>query len=174
MTPDLFHVWLGERWEGGRRDAAGPTGGLPFVFFYCINSALLAAKLSSVYMRLAAVQGLTTLVTVLCAAPFGLDATCLSLAIRPWVLLPYFLWLVRRLCHLPLYDCMRLPLRSLGGSIVMAGSFLLCLFCARLGFTTLRPHFARHPWSLALWCLFVLVLAWSVEGASRRLHCVEA
>jgi O-antigen/teichoic acid export membrane protein len=126
VTPDLFHVWLGERWEG----ATVPTqllllGGLPFVFFYCIDSALLAAKLSSVYMRLAAVQGLTTLVTVLCAAPFGLDATCLSLAIRPWVLLPYFLWLVRRLCHLPLYDCTRLPLRSLGGSIVMAGFLTL-------------------------------------------------
>jgi O-antigen/teichoic acid export membrane protein len=166
VTPDLFHVWLGERWQGATvATQLILLSGLPFVFFYCIDSALLAAKLSSVYMRLSAVQALTTLATVLCATPFGLNAVCLSLAIRSWVLLPCFLWLVRRVCHLPLYDCMRLPLRSLGGSIVMAG-FLILPFS--------RPAWRHQTFDLMLLVilgalLYGVFLYWFSRGQLKAL-----
>lgn len=126
VAPDLFRVWLGERWLGGIvATQLILLSGLPFALFYCIDGALLAANLSSVFMRLATIQTLTIMATVLCAAPFGLNVTCLSLAIRSWVLLPYFLWLVGRSCRLPVYDFLRLPLRSLTGAVVMAALLTL-------------------------------------------------
>jgi O-antigen/teichoic acid export membrane protein len=126
LVPDLFRVWLGERWMAG----IIPTqlillSGVPFVFFYCIDAALLAANLSAVFKQMATVQTLTIVATVLCAAPFGLDLTCLSLAIRSWLLFPFFLWLVCRSCCLPLYGFLRLPIRSLLGAVVMAGLLTL-------------------------------------------------
>jgi O-antigen/teichoic acid export membrane protein len=126
LVPDLFRAWLGDRWL----DAVVPTqlillGGLPQVFFYCIDAALLATNLSSVFRRLSTIQTLTIVVTVLCAAPFGLDVTCLALAIRPWVLLPFFLARVRRSCQLPIYDFLRLPLRALLGAAAMAALLTL-------------------------------------------------
>ena len=142
LVPDLFRLWLGERWLAG----IIPTqlillGGLPFVFFYCIDAALLAANMSLVFKRLAAVQTLTMIATVLCAAPFGLELTCLALAIRSWLLLPFFLLLMRRSCHLSVYDFLRLPIRSLMGAVVMASILILPL---------LRPLWLRREYDFVL------------------------
>lgn len=126
VAPDLFRAWLGERWLPGLVPAQLILlSGLPFVFFYCIDAALLAANLSSVYKRISTVQTLTIVATVLCAAPFGLKLTCLALAIRPWLLLPFFLRLIRRSCQLPIYDALRLPLRALVGAASMAALLTL-------------------------------------------------
>ena len=129
LVPDLFRVWLGERWlEGIVPTQLILLSGVPFVFFYCIDAALLAANLSSVFKKMATVQTLTIVATVLCAAPFGLDLTCLCLAIRSWLLLPFFLWLVCRSCRLPVYDFLGLPIRSLLGAVVMAALLTLPFF----------------------------------------------
>ncbi len=61
------------------------------------------------------------LVTVLCAAPFGLNVTCVALAIRPWLVLPLFLPVLRRRCHVPISLLLGLPLRSLLGAVIMTG-----------------------------------------------------
>jgi PST family polysaccharide transporter len=121
LAPDLFRVWLDPRWLAG----AIPTqlvilSGLPLVFFYCNDAALLAGNLSTVLKRMANLQTLTLTATVLCAAPFGLDLVCLSLAIRQWVLLPIFLRLFGRACHMPSYSALRPSLRSLIGAFLMA------------------------------------------------------
>jgi PST family polysaccharide transporter len=121
LTPDLFRMWLDQRWMAG----VIPTqlillSGLPVVLFYCIDSALLAAKLSSVFKRMATLQALAITTTVLCVAPFGLDLVCLSLAVRAWVLLPIFLLLFGRSCHMSVYNPLRPPLRALIGAIIMA------------------------------------------------------
>jgi PST family polysaccharide transporter len=120
IMPDLIGVWLDPRWLPGTVAAQFVVlGGLPLVVFYCLDAALLAAKLSSVFRTMATVQAVTVLVTVLCVAPFGLDATCLALAVRPWLLLPPFLWVFRQRCHLAAIQVLRPALPSLLGAVIM-------------------------------------------------------
>jgi PST family polysaccharide transporter len=121
LSPDLFRIWLNEQWQPG----VIPTqfillSGLPLVLYYCIDSALLAAKQSTVFKWVAMFQTLTTLTTVLCVVPFGLDLTCLSLAVRAWVLLPIFLLWFHRSCNVSIYLALGPALRSLVGAVIMA------------------------------------------------------
>jgi len=126
IMPDLFRVWLDQRWQAGTVAAQLiMLSGLPLVFYYCIDAALLAAKLSSLFRTMATVQTVTVLVTMLGVAPFGLNATCLALAVRPWILLPLFLVVFYRQCHLPVLKVLRPPLSSLLGAIIMAGTVSL-------------------------------------------------
>ncbi|MEI9988368.1 MAG: hypothetical protein WDN69_37880 [Aliidongia sp.] len=102
MMPDLLRVWLDQRWLAGTVAAQlVMLSGLPLVFSYCLDAVFLAAKLSSVFRTTATIQAISVLVTVLCAAPFGLNVTCVALAIRPWLVLPLFLPVLRRRCHVP-------------------------------------------------------------------------
>jgi PST family polysaccharide transporter len=152
LVPDLFRAWLGERWLPGIVPAQLILlGGLPSVFFYCIDAALLAANLSSVYKRTSTVQTLTIVATVLGAAPFGLEATCLALAIRPWLLLPFFLRLIRRSCQVPIYDFLRLPLRALLGAAIMA---------ALLTLPFLRPAWMQQRFDF----VFLVILGMALYG----------
>jgi O-antigen/teichoic acid export membrane protein len=144
LTPELFQVWLDQRWQAG----VIPTQlmlllGLPLVLFTCIDSALLAANLSTVFRRMASIQAWTSIATVLIVAPFGLNAICLSLAVRQWVCIPVFLLMFRRPCHMPDYDFLRAPLRSLIGATIMAGF--------------LNLHFLRPSWLPLGPALIVLV-----------------
>jgi O-antigen/teichoic acid export membrane protein len=122
LTPDLFRIWLDHRWM----DGVLPTelmllSGLPLVFFYCIDAALLAAKLSSVFKWLAGLQAVTITATVLCMAPLGLDLICLGWVVRSLVLLPIFLLLFRRSCGVPVLSSLRPAFRSLVGAVGMGG-----------------------------------------------------
>jgi O-antigen/teichoic acid export membrane protein len=128
LTPDLFRIWLDQRWSAG----VVPTqlmllSGLPLVVFYCIDSALLGAKLSSVFKWISSLQALTTLITVMCVVSLGLDMICLSLAVRSAIVLPIFLWLFGRACNVSVSTALRPTLRSLTGAIVMAGILSLPL-----------------------------------------------
>jgi O-antigen/teichoic acid export membrane protein len=139
LTPDLFQLWLNEHWIAG----VGPMqfmllSGIPLVLFYCIDQAFFAANQSRLYVRTSVAQTLTIAVTVLCAAPFGLDLTTLALVIRPWILLPIFLALLRHSTHLPVFRILLSPLNSLIGAILMAG---LVSFLLKLPFLPL-PHAA--------------------------------
>jgi O-antigen/teichoic acid export membrane protein len=130
LAPELFGAMLGPRWEAG----IVPTqilllSGLPLVAFYSIDAALLASNLSSIFRKIAHWQGLTIMATVLCAAPFGLDITCLALAIRSWIALPVLLIIFRRTCQVPVYRVLVLPaLRSLIGAVCMAAFVSLPFF----------------------------------------------
>jgi PST family polysaccharide transporter len=121
LVPELFRLWLDQRWQAG----IVPTqlivlSGVPLVLFYSIDAALLAAGQSDMFRRMANLQGVSVAVTVLCTAPFGLDITCLALAVRPWVLLPVLLAMFGRACRIPAYRVMLPPLRSLVGAVLMA------------------------------------------------------
>jgi len=120
LVPDLFHIWLDQRWT----DGVIPTqaillGGIPLALFYCIDSAFFAANLSRIFAWTATVQTISISLTVFCVAPWGLDLTCLALAVRPWLLLPIFLVLLRRSCKLPLWGMLSSPIRSLIGATMM-------------------------------------------------------
>jgi O-antigen/teichoic acid export membrane protein len=120
MIPDLFHIWLDQRWlDGAVAAQLVIISGLPLVFTYCLDSAFLAAKQSSFFKIMATAQTVTLLITVLCTVPFGLNVMCLALAIRPWLLLPFFLSSFRRRCDMPASDVLTLPLRSLAGAMIM-------------------------------------------------------
>jgi PST family polysaccharide transporter len=141
LTPDLFGIWLDQRWQAG----VIPTqlmllSGLPAVFLYCIDAALLAANLSSMFKWSAMIQTFSIIGVMLCASPFGLDVTCLMLAVRAWALLPFFFWWVQRACHLPVYGFVRQPVRALAGAIAMG--VLLNLPVLRLPFVGQKFEFA--------------------------------
>ena len=84
LVPSLFHLWLKQQWQAGIVPAQLIVlGGVPMVLFYSFDAALLAGNLSSVVRRIGTLQAVTVAATVLCAAPFGLTAACLALAVRP-------------------------------------------------------------------------------------------
>jgi len=93
--------------------------GLPLVLCYGIDAALLAAGLSSLFRRMSTLQAITLIGTTLVAAPFGLNALCLALAIRPWVLLPLFIRQLNRACHLAVSHFLGSTVQSLIGAVLM-------------------------------------------------------
>ena len=88
-------------------------GGVPIVLFYSFDAALLAGNLSSVVRRIGTLQAVTVAATVLCAAPFGLIATCLALAVRPWLLLPVVFVIFRHATNIPIRIALLPSLRAL-------------------------------------------------------------
>lgn len=129
IVPEVFRIWLDNRWAAG----IVPTqllllSGPPLAVFYSIDAALLANNLSSVFRKMALWQGLTLSATVLCAAPFGLNMTCLALAVRSWIVMPAFLIVFGRSCQIPVSTVLLSPLRSLIGAICMAAFVSLPFF----------------------------------------------
>jgi PST family polysaccharide transporter len=121
VMPDLYHLWLDQRWLGGVVPAQLILlSGVPLTIFYCADAAFLGARLSALFKWTATLQAVTTAVTVLCGAPFGLDPACAALAVRPWLLLPLYLSLLRRRCRLAGAAFLTAPLRSLAGAALMA------------------------------------------------------
>ena len=145
VTPDLFRMWLDQRWLPG----VIPTqliilSGLPLALFYCFDAALLAGNLSSVLKRMAQIQASTIAATVFCTAPFGLDVVCFSLAVRQWLLLPIFLLMFCRASILPIYSAFKPTLLSLVGAVVMA--------------TLLKLPFLRPAWDHQKYDFVLLVI----------------
>jgi PST family polysaccharide transporter len=129
LVPELFRLGLDQRWVAG----IVPTQlllltGLPLTLFYSIDAALLATNMSSLFRKIAHWQGLTLVLTVLCAAPFGLTLTCLALAIRSWIALPAVLIIFAHSCETPVYRVLLSPVRSLIGAVCMAAFVSLPFF----------------------------------------------
>jgi hypothetical protein len=57
----------------------------------------------------------------LCSAPFGLTATCLALAVRPWLLLPVVFTIFRLATNIPHRSALLPSIRALVGAVIMAG-----------------------------------------------------
>ena len=128
LAPSLFHLWLNQEWQAGIVPAQLIVlSGAPMALFYSFDAALLAGNLSSVFRRFANLQGLSVAVTVVCAAPFGLTATCLALAVRPWLLLPFIFMIFRRATNIPVRSALLPSLRALIGAVIMAGLLSLPL-----------------------------------------------
>ncbi len=126
LAPSLFHLWLNQEWQAGIVPAQLIVlSGVPMVLFYSFDAALLAGNLSSVVRGIAILQGVTLAVTVVCAAPFGLTAACLALAVRPWLLLPFVLMIFRRATNIPGRSTLLPSVRALIGAVIMAGLLTL-------------------------------------------------
>ena len=122
LAPSLFHLWLKQQWQAGIVPAQLILlSGVPMVLFYSFDAALLAGGLSSVVRRIATLQGVTVGATVLCAAPFGLTAACLALAVRSWLLLPFVFIEFRRATNVPGRSALLPSVRALIGAVIMAG-----------------------------------------------------
>ena len=133
LAPSLFHLWLKQQWQAGIVPAQLIVlGGVPMVLFYSFDAALLAGNLSSVVRRIADLQVVTVAATVLCAAPFGLIATCLALAVRPWLLLPVVFMIFRRATNIPSRIALLPSLRALIGAVIMAGLISLPVLASDL------------------------------------------
>ncbi len=171
IMPALMRLWLDERWlEGTLAAQLILVSGLPLVYTYCLDSALLGAKLSSVFRTMTMVQAATVLLTVAAAAPFGLNLTCLALAVRPWLLLPLFLWMFRRACDVPISLVLRPPLPPLLAGIAMTlvlslpflhvelfgrvFDLVLLIVTGALVYTTFLYSFFRAEFRIALSGLF--------------------
>jgi O-antigen/teichoic acid export membrane protein len=126
LAPSLFHLWLNQQWQAGIVPAQLiMLGGVPMVLFYSFDAALLAGNLSSMVRRIASLQFVTVMATVLCAAPFGLTATCLALAVRPWLLLPVIFMIFGRATNIPHRSALLPSVRALIGAVIMAGALSL-------------------------------------------------
>ena len=126
LSPGLFHLWLNQQWQAG----IVPTqlivlGGVPMVLFYSFDAALLAGNLSSTVREIQSLQFVTVAATVVCAAPFGLIATCLALTVRPWLLLPFIFMIFRRATNIPGRSALLPAVRPLIGAVIMAGALSL-------------------------------------------------
>jgi PST family polysaccharide transporter len=120
LAPELFRVWLDQRWAAG----VVPTqlillGGVPLALCYCIDSALLGAGMSSLFRRVAAIQAASVIGATLVGAMFGLNTICVLLAVRPWILLPLLIRLVNRACHLAVGNFLGTTVHSLIGAVLM-------------------------------------------------------
>ena len=121
LLPQLFHLWLNKDWQAGIVPAQLiMLSGAPMVLFYSFDAALLAGNLSSVFRKVANLQGITLAITVLCAAPFGLIVTCLALTVRSWILLAVVAIMFRRATHIPEHRALVPSVRPLIGAAIMA------------------------------------------------------
>lgn len=120
LMPELLQLWLPGKWqEGTQAVQLVMLSGVPTVLIYCLDAAFLGAKLVSNFRTMAFAQTVTTLLTVFAAAPFGLNMVCLGLAIRPWLLLPFFLHRLHRSCDMPSGTGVMAAFRSLLGAVLM-------------------------------------------------------
>jgi O-antigen/teichoic acid export membrane protein len=126
LMPELYQIWLDPRWLPGVVPAqllllSGP----PLALVYCFDAAFLAARLPVMYRLTSTIEAATTTVTMLIAAPFGLEAACLALLLRSWAALPLYVVWLRRNVRIPAATYLRLPLRLLAGAVLMAAALQL-------------------------------------------------
>lgn len=125
IVPQLFSIWLNKEWQPG----IVPTQlvvltAVPMALYYSYFSAFMAAKQSSVVRTASIIQGASVVVTALCAAPFGLTATCVALAVRPWVLLPVVALMFRGTTGIPVRSALLPCLHPLVGAVAMAAALI--------------------------------------------------
>ena len=164
LAPSLFHLWLKQQWQAGIVPAQFIVlGGVPMVLFYSFDAALLAGNLSSVVRRIANLQGVTIAATVLCAAPFGLTAACLALAVRPWLTLPVVFMIFRRATNIPGRSALLPAVRPLIGAVIMAG--LLSLPFSHPTWMNGALMFALQSdrGNRVLFFLLIFLCAWSLK-----------
>jgi len=121
--PLLISVWLDERWQAGI--LASQLMFLtvpPQVFFYGASTVLMALNFPREEARLSTVQSLSNSLFVLMAVPFGLNAVCLAMVLRLFLLMPYPAILVSRVCGIPKRAMADATGSLFGLSLAMAGT----------------------------------------------------
>ena len=100
--PLLISVWLDERWQGAILACQLMClSAAPQVVFYASSAVLMALNFPREEARIAVVQNVTNGLAVLAAVPFGLNAVCLVMVLRLFLLMPYCALTVSRVCGIP-------------------------------------------------------------------------
>jgi O-antigen/teichoic acid export membrane protein len=127
VVPTLFHVWLDPRWTGAIVPAQCmllTCGAL--LTQYMAGAALLAMNLQRSEALVSVIQTVTTVAAVAVCAPHGLVAATAAIALRPLVLVPLSLGLLKRHCGIAAATMFRPQWPALAASLVMgAGVWLL-------------------------------------------------
>jgi PST family polysaccharide transporter len=142
VMPNLFQLWLDPRWLPGIIPSQLLIlSGLPLVLSYCLDVTFLATNNSAVFTRMATLQAVSIVLTVVCAGPFGLDVTCLALAVRPWLLTPIYLSIFHKKCLMAPLRVLRLISQPFAAAVIMAG--ILCLPVGRPAWMDAKFEFVQ-------------------------------
>ncbi len=160
VTPALFTVWLGHRWQGA--ETATQLMVLttaPSVLFYCTTSVLMGLRLSRLEVVIQAVASLSAVAIAWQVAPFGLNAVCQTLLLRLVLLLALPLWILKVRAGL--------PVRSVLKAVLGAGVSATLMGLAVSALLPWAAHRAGQPAALAAGvgagaCLYP-ALAWLFE-----------
>jgi len=100
--PLLFSIWLDQRWQAGTHAVqlmflAVP----PLAIFYAASSVLLALNFPRKEAQISVIQSVSSALFVLAAVPFGLDAVCLAMVVRLYLLMPYPAIIISGACGIP-------------------------------------------------------------------------
>ncbi len=126
IVPTLFHAWLDPHWFGGIVVAQLlMLMGVPCITLYCATAVLLAMNRQKWEALISTAQTSSTLLAVLCFAPFGLVAASAAIALRPLILMPLPVVLMNRLCKLPLGVILRTQAPALAAAVLMGAAVSL-------------------------------------------------
>jgi O-antigen/teichoic acid export membrane protein len=129
IVPTLFHVWLDPRWLG----AIVPAQCLllacvALVTQYLGGAALLAMNFQQKEAAVSIAQTAVTVLAVVACAPFGLLAASIGIAVRPFVLLPLSVGLLKRYCAIPASTIFLPQWPPLAASLIMGA----CVWMLRM------------------------------------------
>lgn len=128
VMPVLFRAWLDPRWQ----EAIVPSQlmllmALPFVTYYVTTAVLLALNRQKWEAGMSVVQTASALLVLAGAAPFGLNAVAVAVAVRATVLLPWPIIILRRHCGLRVGDILLPQLPPLVASALMGMAVLFLM-----------------------------------------------
>lgn len=155
VVPTLFHAWLDPHWFGGIIVAQMlMLMGVPCITLYCATAVLLAMNRQKWEAVISTAQTSTTLLAVVTFAPLGLAAASAAVALRPLLLLPLPVFLMHRLCHLPIRLILRTQAPALAASALMGATVWL-----------LGPHF-EHLFGTAAALILLICLGAAIYGTA--------
>lgn len=126
LVPALFHAWLDPHWYAGIVPAQLlMLMGVPAVSMYLSTAILLATRHQHTELKISTAQTLSVLLAAALAAPLGLIAASLALALRPLGMVPLPLALVERRCGIPARQIAMAQAPALAASVLMAGGVVL-------------------------------------------------
>lgn len=131
--PLLISVWLDERWQPGIQACQLMFLTIPpQVVFYASSAVLMALNFPREEARVSVVQSVTNALFVLAAVPFGLNAVCVVMALRLFLLMPYPALVVSRVCGIPTRSMISATGTLFGFALAMAAAIL-----------AISPHLVR-------------------------------
>jgi PST family polysaccharide transporter len=154
VAPTLFHVWLDPRWY----DAIIPAQlmfllCIPYVTIYAIGALLMAFNRQTAEAIQSTVQGVTTVLVALVAAPYGIIAASAAISARPLVLLPLPLWLARTQC-------------GVAAKQILQPQMPVLLAAGLMGAVVLLLQWQLHDRIPPAWLLPILMIAGAVTYAA--------
>ena len=101
LMPTVFHLWLDARWSAGVVPAQLLLlTCIPMVSSYTVGALLLAFNRQTAEAMVATAQTIASLLAVVVAAPFGLNAAVAAIAARPLLILPLPLLAAKTKCNI--------------------------------------------------------------------------